>query len=374
MCYVDPLNVKNNIAKNAPFFQHALTRIIGHYIKDLSNFERQNPAYSFVSNIVWKYFFTIRAFIQSYNIIELSHFDELNDPEGILITAPCRTKEHDLLIVYVPNMPMFGSAPFFYVEYLMTLHSLLLLQGFNSPAIFIMKFPEESKVSPMEYNLKLFTESLVKITEQNKNSKIILLGDSLGATLILNFLSVKSGVFFNEKTNDENNMNLSIDPYAVILISPIVSFLESARNISANYDYLTQQCVDEVATHFCSLKTAERFNPAAWDKTEIWEKIVPDGGMVVTFGEQELQSEEIESMSKTAFKTGRVKIMKAPNKGHCWQFVSFLTEETQDEKEDSCFILAGLLSRMVIYKTEAYRDPERAYEPMNLLTIDDDHL
>ncbi|ODQ49380.1 hypothetical protein PICMEDRAFT_14850 [Pichia membranifaciens NRRL Y-2026] len=374
MCYVEPLNVKDKVAQNAPFYQHALTRTISHYLKDLSSFEKVNPSYSMVSNIVWKYFFTTRAFIQSYNIIELSHFEELNIPEGILITAPCRTENHDLLIVYVPNIPLFGGAPFFYVEYLMTLHSLLLLQGFNSPSIFIMKFPEESKTSSMEYNLKFFTESLVKIVEQNPNSKVVLMGDSLGATLILNFLSVKSGVFFNEKTNDENNMNLDIDPYAVILLSPIVSFVQPEKYAAGNLDFLTQRCVDDMASNFCSNKAADRFNPAAWDKLEMWEKIVPGGGMVITFGDEELQSEKIDTLSKLAFKTERVKIMKAHNKGHCWQFISFLTEETQDEKEDSCFLLAGLISRMVIYKTETYRDPERAYEPMNLLTIDDDHL
>lgn len=375
MCYVEPLNSKNNMNKNAPFYQHALTRIIKHYLNDLDNFEMQSPSYSFVSNIVWKYFFTTRAFIQAYNIIELSEFEELTEPEGISIFAPCRSEEHDLLIVYVPNIPLFGSSPFFYIEYMMTLHSLLLLQGFNSPSVFIMKFPEESKPASMETNLQLFIKMLIQIVEQNQNAKLVLMGDAIGATLILNFLSIKSNIFYNERLDTANNDILSrIDPYVVILISPIVNFNEPKEKKSNCNDYLKQKTIDDVAVLFCKDRAASIFNPISWSEQEQWEKIVPKGGMVVTYGEEELQSQDIENMSKVAFKTNRVKIMRTPNKGHCWQFLSFVTEETQEEKEDSCFLFAGLISRMVIYQTESYRDPGRAYEPLNVLTIDDDHI
>ncbi|KAG0678059.1 hypothetical protein C6P40_005426 [Pichia californica] len=333
----------------------------------------QSPSFSVFSNIVWKYFFTIRAFIQSYNIIELSNFKEFDD--GVLIYSPCRDEKHDILIIYIPNIPLFGNSPFFYVEYLMTLQSLLLLQGFNSPGIFIMKFSEECKSSTMEYNLSKFIKNYIKLIEDNPNSKIILMGDSIGATLILNFLSIKKKIFFNEKIiYDVNSINDDIkDPFATILISPIVKFNET-NFVRKSDDFLRQQNIDDISILFCSDRNAELFNPCLWKTTEIWEKIVPEGGMVITFGDQELQNYEIEEVSKIAYKTRRVKIMKSPNKCHCWQFVSFLTEETQDEKEDSCFLFAGLISRMALFQTDAYRDPSISFEPMNMLTIDDKHL
>ena len=377
MCFVQPLNAKNSMDQNSPFYQHVITRVIKHYLRDLTNFEKSNPAYSLVSNLTWKYFFKSRAFIQSHNIIELSQVEDVNDPEGVLITVSCRPKIHDLIIFYVPNIPLFGSEPYFYVEYLTTLHSLLLLQGFDSPAIFINKFPEICKESPMEYCLKVFIESLIKIVSENPNSKIVLMGDSLGATLILNYLSIKNNVFVNDAFNDLNNMivskDIDLNPFAVLLISPIVNFSENLEDVHCN-DYLGQSTINNYGSFYCTDISKEQFSPSNWKLVEMWNRIVPNGGMVITFGDEELQSNEINEMCKTAFETNRVKIVKKANKGHCWPLMSFLTEETQDEKEDSCFLFAGMLSRMVLYQTENYRDPERSHEPMNLLTIDDDHL
>lgn len=378
MCYIEPLNSKDPLSRNGPFYQHIILRVVKHYLKDLSNFDKSNPSYSFVSNLTWKLFFRVRAFVQSYNIIELSELEELEDPEGIMITVSCRPKDHDLIVIFVPNIPLFGSEPYFYAEYLTTLHSLLLLQGFHSPAVFIMKFPEICKESSMEINSKYFIEFWIKFVEKHHNSKIILMGDSFGATLILNFLSIKHSVFFSDEISKNlSNSFVNVDPYAVILISPIVNFdisKEQNTDNTGRSDYFSNSNINDVASFFCSDTSFDKYNPIKWQSKDAWDKIVPDGGMVVTFGDQELQSKEIEMMCQVAFETNRVKIIKGKNKGHVWQFVSFLTEETQDEKEDSCFMLAGIISRLALFQTLSYRDPERAFEPLNILTIDDDHL
>lgn len=381
MCYIEPLNVKNKIDKNAPFYQHILTRVIQYYLKNLNNFEMGNPSFSLISNIVWKYFFLTRAFIQSYNIIELSECKELEN-ENLLIYSPCREDNNiDLLIIYVPNIPLLGSSPYFYAEYLITLQSLLLLQGFNNPNINIMKFPEECKTSTIEYVLNKFIENYINIVRDNTKSKIILMGDSIGATIILNFLMIKNKLFFNEELNNDLLTEEIEDPFSVILISPIVDLnynnIENTTTTTNNnpcFDYLKQENINDLSILFCNNKKFKNFNPILWDKIEIWDKIIPKGGMIISFGKEELQSCKIEIISKIAFKSNRVKILKTENKGHCWQFISFLTEETQDEKEDSCFLFAGLISRMVLFQTDTYRDPDLATEPMNMLSIDDDHL
>lgn len=338
----------------------------------------ENPSFSLISNIVWKYFFLTRAFIQSYNIIELSQCKEVEN-YNLLIYSPCRENHNiDLLIIYVPNIPLLGSSPYFYVEYLITLQSLLLLQGFNNPNIYIMKFLEECKTSTIEFILNKFIENYIKIIKDNTKSKIILMGDSIGATIILNFLMIKNKLFFNEDLNNNLLIEEIEDPFAVILISPIVDFNNNNDDdINSNnpcFDYLKQQNINDLSILFCNNKKFKNFNPILWDKIEIWDKIIPKGGMIISFGQEELQSSKIDLISKIAFKTGRVKILRTENKCHCWQFISFLTEETQDEKEDSCFLFAGLISRMVLFQTDAYRDPDLASEPMNILTIDDDHL
>jgi hypothetical protein len=377
MCYVEPLNVKNPIAKNGPYYQHVLTRVMSFFLNDLNNFDKSNPMYSFVADLTWKVFFRTRAFIQSYNVIELSICEDIQTPEGVLITVSCRPKPHDLIIVYVPNIPLFGAEPYFYVEYLTTLHSLLLLQGFDSPAVFICKFPDICKESPAEMSLRVFVDNYIEIAKQNPNSKIVLMGDAMGATLILNFLALINNVFVNDASNRLLEIiakeNAMLKPFATVLISPIVK-LDNDSSSSGSNDYLSSKVISNFATTYCNHSTQEQYNPYKWNRSHIWERVVPDGGMIVTYGDGELQMEEIKFMSDIAFQTNRVKIVKGVNKCHCWQFVSFMTEETQDEKEDSCFMLAGMLSRMALYKITNYRDPERSHEPMNLLTIDDDHV
>lgn len=376
MCFIEPLDAKNDLDKNSPFYYHILTKVIKFYLNDLTHFDKTNPAYSFVANTTWKTFFKIRSFIQAYNIIELSSYREVNDPEGILITVSCRSQVHDLLLIYVPNIPLFGSEPYFYLEYLLTLHSLLLLQGFDSPAVFIMKFPEICKESPMEYSLKYFAETYTKLVRDNPNAKLILMGEAIGATLILNYLSAKNNVFHNDDIVNVMNQNPDHNsgPFGCILLSPIVKFNSNISVDIKTSDFFNHQCLSHASSMFCGNINLDKYNPASWASTEIWNKIVPKGGMVISYGDLELQSRDIENIFSIAAQSNMIKVMKGKHKGHCWQLMSFLTEETQDEKEDSCFILAGILSRMVLYQTDAYRNPNVSHEPMNLLTIDDDHL
>lgn len=44
-------------------------------------------------------------------MIEFSQVDEIDDPDGVLISVSCRTNEYDFLVIYVPNIPLFGLDP-----------------------------------------------------------------------------------------------------------------------------------------------------------------------------------------------------------------------------------------------------------------------
>lgn len=350
MFYIKPLKLRDEITRNGTFHQFVIIKVIRYYLKDLTNFERCNPAYCLVSNLTWKYFFTTRAFIQAPKSFEFSKFEEVTNPEGVLISTSYGTKQFDLVIVYIPNIPLFCSEPFFYIEYLMTLHGLLLLKGFINPSIFIMKFPEICKESSMENILMIFISSWKKIVKHYKNSKIILMGDSFGATLILNFLSIINEVFYNDlNINIEKDLNL--EPFAVILISPIVDFNNDDKKDNKT-DYLKYKTIHEVGIFYCSDRRIDKYNPIKWDKLELWDRIIPAGGMVITFGENELQSKELNNLSRIAFETNRLKVVKSKNKCHCWQFISFMSEETQNEKESSCFMFSSIISCMVLYQTK----------------------
>lgn len=367
MCYVKPHNVLDPIARQGAFYQHMITRVIRFYMKDMSRFERANPYYSFVSNLSWKLFFNLRAYIQAYNVIELTTWEDLATPKGLWITAKTRSHDHDIVVFYVPNFPFFGSQPYFYAEYMATMHSLLLLQGFNSPAVFVMEFSEHSKRATMEANLFCVVDSWKKLTNENPNAKFVIAGESLGATLVLRFLLYCNKMF--EAANVAEEEIPVVKPFGAFVISPIVDF--SPQNLDFNMDYFRPDNVQAITEFACK---DQAWSPLTVLDANAWSVSMPKGGFILISGAEEFQAESIDLFSRRLSATGMAKIVSTPKRGHCWPFVSFLTEEVQDEKEDSCFLIAGMLSRMVLFHTTTYKDPRLAFEPMNLLTIDDDHL
>lgn len=370
MCYIKPFNRLDPISKQGAFYQHVITRVIQFYFQDMSRFDKSSPYYSFVSNLSWKAFFNTRAFIQAYNVIELTTWENLINPRGLWITTGCRSNDHDIVLFHVPNFPLFGCQPYFYAEYMTTLHSLLLLQGFNSPAVFVMEFPESSKKATMEANLFILVESWNEMTGKYPNAKFVISGDSMGATLALRFLLYANKKFEAAKVNNDNKVDGIIKPFGGVIISPIVNFTLDVEG-DFNVDILRPNVIDAISKFAYKDQV---WNPCDVSDVDVWSDGLPKGGFILMWGDQEYQAKSLEDLSNVLKLTGIVKIVKGANRGHCWPFVSFLTEDTQDEKEDSCFLIAGMLSRMVLFHTAVYKDPKLAFEPMNLLTIDDSHL
>ena len=165
----------------------------------------------------------------------------------------------------------------------MTLHNLLFLQEFDSPAIFLLKFPEISKRSPMEANLRMLVSSYAKIAERYKCEKNSFNGDSIGATLILNHLCAQCNIFLNENISKTKNgsPDVELEPFSAILISPIVSF-KIETNKSDNDIYLKASHLGEISSFYCgNYKSSGKLNPAIWRSVKIWNIIVPKGGWLL---------------------------------------------------------------------------------------------
>lgn len=314
----------------------------------------------------------MRATIQSKNVIELTQWKELTLPRGLIITANCRPEQHDIVLFYVPNLVSFGCQPYFYAEYMSTLHSLMLLQGFHSPAVFIMQFPESAKHASMQANMVTMIQSWQLLAEQHPNAKLIISGDSLGGSMVLRFLLWSQGQLGPANLSAEL-MDISykdiVRPFGSLLISPIVDF---APAYNACSDILQANDIKQLCCEFLPLE-GESWSPCAITDLSVWNLSIPAGGAIFIYGDQEYQTKAIDALCNILGQTDRVKIVRTKHRGHCWPFISFLTEDSQDEKEDSCFLIAGMLSRMVLFSTQKYRMAGSA-EPMNLLTIDDDHL
>ncbi|QPG73326.1 hypothetical protein FOA43_000636 [Brettanomyces nanus] len=364
--YIEPLNAKDNVSQKGTLYQHILTRVFRSFIERIHSFSKADPSYSFVADEVWKRWFDIRSFVQCHNGVDLSRYE--NAPEGIWIRKNFRPEGDpvDLILIYVPNIAVFGSQPYIYLEYLATLHGLLMLQGFDNPAIIITKFPENLSIQDYQQHIEYLTEVWTNIKRNAPpDTQIVLYGDSIGATLILSFLLASA-----------SRQDLG-KPAAAILVSPIPIWqLYHNTNLSraANLDFVTGPAIENALRWCLPEKEIKDFGLSSISGVELWKQSLPQKGVVITWGSDEYVSNEIENLGQLLSKCGRVKLWKRRDATHCWPIMSFLTEDSQSEKEDSCFIIAGIISRIALWDTPKYLDPVSLREPMNVLTIDDHHV
>ncbi|KAH3661548.1 hypothetical protein OGAPHI_006396 [Ogataea philodendri] len=394
----EPLNNKNKVHRQGTLHQFVLLRLLKQLVPEVTN--EAAPGYSFAANAVWKRFYDYRSIFQAWNGIELSTYEELkkDDVKGVLIKkAECSDKtvlEPDLAIYYIPNLAILANSPHFYTEYLTTLHSLLLLQGFKNPVILIAQMKSPSKAEFPDQLLTLL-HGWKYITDSYPKAKCFIAGDSAGASLALSFLIFRSApdssIFTKpEEESDENleQKNATISsitenhippPFGAIIISPILKFRGVTERPSEDQcpDFLTSSFINRISQNYIppNLPDLEALHsPGFCNNSNKWEQSFPEKGIILTWGAEELLNNEIEEFGNILAMAGATKRWKVKSAVHSWPFVSFLTEDAQDEKEDSCFIFAGIISRMALWHSAYYLDPNSSKEPMNLLTIDDDHL
>lgn len=350
--YIEPLDTKDIVSQGGTLNQHILLRIVKYFLADFKEINDFDPAYSFIANDVWKIWLNLRSFIQCHNGSEMSYFEE--DDTGLWIhKAFMDPKSPDIIIVFIPNVIFFRKQQYIYAEYLVALHGLLQLQGFKNPCIFIQKFlDQENKWDFTEYakHVKLEMNWLKKLYP---DARICIMGESISATLILRTLL---------------EMDATNIPDAALLCSPILfSHSPDSDNDKKNLDYITSNLLGDIQ---------QRINKETHGHPDFtsWKKPLPKYGVVITYGELECCKIEIEKLIKNLRTTSRVKVWKRPNAIHCWPALKFLTENDQAEKEDSCFISAGIISRMLLWHTDTYITFSKSTEPMNVLTIDDRHI
>ncbi|ODV83042.1 hypothetical protein CANARDRAFT_186005, partial [[Candida] arabinofermentans NRRL YB-2248] len=382
--FVEPLNNKDTTNRQGTLNQYVLTQLIKRYLPILSS---TDPTSSFVANQVWKRFFDYRSVFQAWSGIENSYYEEIRDEQsgggvkGIWIKGSFRSEIHDFIMVYLPNFVVFGNTPHFYTEYMMTLHSLLLLQGFKSPAIFIPYLPTLDDGQQFPSQLVTVLKVWEYVTDSNPGAKFFLSGDSSGGNLVLSFLLFRNDPKF-EIFDDEQVQTLrdfkTIKPDGSILISPILKFagINKRTNETNCSDFISSEFICKLREKYLPDEVSEYdflHSPGYCNNVNSWKEAFPTVGILLIWGSDELMANEIEEFGKLLSESGKVKKWKGGSKIHSWPFMSFTTETQQDEKEDSCFMMAGIISRMILWQTPTYLEPETAQEPMNLLTIDDEH-
>jgi acetyl esterase/lipase len=244
------------------------------------------------------------------------------------------------MLIIAPGGGFSMGSSYFYLEFLLALISLLKsTANFNNPAILALEYdlvPGESYPVQLQQAIAGY-KYILSVTHDP--SKIVVSGDSAGATLILSLLlylgSGKVERLPNSglSRNMDNTRNKS--PEVAVLISPWVTLISSLdRNTSS--DYLDTSNLHEYARQYAGTKTSPHdpfISPGECKDSSLWKAAAPSKGFFISFGAEEVFAPEIQGLI-SLFEECGVQIEWQEEEGgiHAWPVASLFLCSTREQR------------------------------------------
>lgn len=254
----------------------------------------------------------------------------------------------DLVVYYCHGGGFSMGSAYFYLEFLIVWMSLLKAAGYENPAVFALEYtlvPEAIYPTQVQQTLAGYKYVLSMASDP---SRIVVSGDSAGATLILSLLLCLS---------DYSSLKKSL-PGLAVLISPWAAIV-SPKNQNTPSDYLNaeslllygRQYVGPRGSSDDSIVSPGRCKDLSW-----WSRASPTGGWFFIYGKEEVFAPESKDLVSLLYRAG-VHVTEHAEKGwiHAWPVVKLFLCNSQEER------LSGL-KRMVNVITERItflEEPER---------------
>ncbi|CCH45709.1 hypothetical protein BN7_5294 [Wickerhamomyces ciferrii] len=381
---------QSTFSQRATLYEYCTVRYL-HY--NFQYFDLKTLAGAFCSEELSRWFLYFRTYRQSFaklNDSKWEYVEEDNGVKGIWLTSVgrCATSDIDFVMFYVHGGGFIHSSPWFYVEYLNVFMIVLQEQGFKNPAIFIV-----------DYQLKNFSNDLIALSkawvytrQKAPKAHLTLSGDGSGGLLAMSLLFhiaspyefIPSGeiplekpsalfltspwtkLYYSDKTypctsDDFMNRNL-LNQYSSSYIGETefnvlkeqLETLEEANSSSSSSASLSliSHTVDQRSDH--NHKINHYQNPILCDSMSLWKKSFPKYGALITYGDEEYLREEITMLSKKLSMCGKVKYEAQLNQIHDWPILTYYTERIEELREDGIHILAGIISRMLLWNTDSF--------------------
>lgn len=245
---------------------------------------------------------------------------------------------------------------FFYLEFLLTWHHLLIEAGFENPAIFALDYtlvPDD--IYPKQVLETLHGYKHVLEVAQDA-SKVCIAGDSAGGTLILSLLLELGAQRGNQKQNgarphvtgglsDPRPPILSV-PRMSVLISPWVTLM-SNLHYPSDVDYLDRRTLWKYAHEYAGESIQQPpASPGSCVDEELWRAASPQRGFFVTYGEEEVFMPDIESFIKRQSQADIEVVAKKFVGGvHAWPVAALFLSSTDKERLKGLRSIVGEVRR-----------------------------
>ncbi|KAH9866539.1 hypothetical protein J1614_008229, partial [Plenodomus biglobosus] len=240
-------------------------------------------------------------------------------------------EQPDVIVYYCHGGGFSMGSSFFYMEFLLAWVALLKSAGYRNPALFALEYtlvPDATYPTQLRETVAGY-EYVLSLAQSS--SKVVVGGDSAGATLILSFLLHIA----------EHSRLRHQKPGLAIMISPWVTIV-SPNNRNTASDYLDNDSLELYGRQYIGARTRSDdplVSPGRCRDVQKWGAASPERGWYFLYGSEEVLGPETRSLISLLNKTGK-EVEQWEEKGgiHAWPVASLYLGETREER------LSGLKS------------------------------
>ncbi|KAG6005062.1 hypothetical protein E4U21_000518 [Claviceps maximensis] len=236
----------------------------------------------------------------------------------------------DVVVYYVHGGGFALASCYFYLEFLLAMHHLLLKSRFQNPAIFALEYslvPE--KTHPTQINQVVLGYRHV-LSEVRNASKVCVAGDSAGGTLMLSLLRELCNRVSGHQVNGSTILAV---PRLAILISPWIT-LVSKLHYPSRIDYLERDRLWTYGKAYAgSMVHDAAASPGLCEDEHVWQAVSPEGGYFVIYGEEETLAPDAEAFIRRQRLMGiEIEVMMIEGGIHAWPVASLFLSSTSDRR------------------------------------------
>jgi acetyl esterase/lipase len=217
-----------------------------------------------------------------------------------------------------------GSS-FFYMEFLLAWVALLKSAGYRNPAIFALEYtlvPDATYPTQLHETVAGY-EHVLSLAQSS--ARVVVGGDSAGATLILSFL-----LYLSEHSELRHQK-----PGLAIMISPWVTIV-SSNNRNTESDFLNSDSLELYGRQYIGNKVSPSdpmVSPGYCKDVKKWKEASPEHGWYFLYGSEEVLGPETRRLITLLKDTGKdVDVWEDQGGIHAWPVASLYLGETREER------------------------------------------
>ncbi|KDN66914.1 hypothetical protein CSUB01_05226 [Colletotrichum sublineola] len=331
-----PYNQRSPFVQRATFFEDVVIRCARYAFANLPPLIGR----VFLSKNVSRPFLRFRMLRHGY-LRSPSHWSEYKQHgehgfQGVWVTKDA-SKSPDIVIYYAHGGGFSMGSAYFYLEFLLSWHSLLIQSGYRNPAIFALEYtlvPDKIYPTQVYETLRGYKHVLDRAGDPRK---VVVAGDSAGGTLILTLLlelgHMNEARAFKERSDDsaisdsESQEQLrkaseSPLPGLCVLVSPW-SKLISNRHENSVSDFLDRDMLWKYALQYAGTSHAydKSASPGQCVDHRVWAEASPSCGFFVVYGSEEVFASDIRDLIKVLVKSTQVDSCCEEGGIHAWPVV-----------------------------------------------------